>query len=136
MIFIVRDDTIKARALAHLAALQYPYRLNVQEGEGRNLDQNACLHGCIADIAAQVEWHGKKLSPEIWKRLLVAAWLREENERPLLIPSLDGNGFDVIYEKTSQLSKAQCGRLITWCESFGAEHGVRFSGAGAAAGGS
>jgi hypothetical protein len=92
----------------------------------RSLEQNALLHAALTDISQQVEWMGKKLSVEIWKRLCMAAWLREKKEQPMLIPALDGNGFDVVFEKTSKLSTTQCSELVEWCFAFGAEHGVKF----------
>lgn len=94
--------------------------------ETRSLAQNALLHSALTDIANQVEWHGQKFDVVVWKRLCVASWLREKNQTPDLIPALDGNGFDVIYEKTSKLSAAQCSELLEWCFAFGAEHGVKF----------
>lgn len=94
--------------------------------ETRSLQQNALLHAALTDIANQVEWHGKKFNVVVWKRLCVASWLREKNQTPDLIPALDGNGFDVVYEKTSKLSVTQCSELLEWCFAFGAEHGIKF----------
>jgi hypothetical protein len=94
--------------------------------ETRSLEQNALLHAALTDIANQTEWMGRKLSVEVWKRLCMASWLREKGEQPMLIPALDGNGFDVIFEKTSKLSVAQCSELLEWCFAFGAEHNVKF----------
>src|SRR5262245_58607501 len=76
----------------------------------RSLAQNAAIHAALADIADQLHWppppanHAQKFSVLVWKRLSMAAWLREEGERPDLIPALDGHGFDIVYEKTSQLT--------------------------------
>ena len=92
----------------------------------RSLDQNAKLHSMLTDISKQVIWHGQKFSMETWKRLCVAAWLREKNERPLLVPALDGAGVDIIYEKTSKLNVSECAELIEWCYAFGAQNGVKF----------
>ena len=94
--------------------------------ETRSSEQNRLLHAALTDISQQVEWMGKKLSVEVWKRLCMASWLREKKEQPMLIPALDGNGFDVIFEKTSKLSAAQCSELVEWCFAFGAEHEVKF----------
>jgi hypothetical protein len=44
-----------------------------------------------------------------------------------LIPALDGHGFDVIYEKTSELSVADCADLCDYLFAWGAENGVRFT---------
>lgn len=88
--------------------------------------QNRLLHDAIADIAQQVEWKGQRFNATTWKRLCVASWLREIGETPDMIPALDGNGFDVIYEKTSKLSVAQMTSLIDWINVFGATNGVTF----------
>lgn len=61
---------------------------------------------------------------EVWKRLCMAAWMREERQSPQLVPALDGHGVDIIYERTSKLSKDECGRLMEWIEAFAAERGV------------
>ena len=61
---------------------------------------------------------------EVWKRLCMAAWMREERQSPQLVPALDGHGVDIIYERTSKLSKDECGRLMEWITAFAAERGV------------
>ena len=99
----------------------------VIKDQDRSGEQNRKLHACLSDIANQVEHAGKKWDALIWKRLLTAAWLRESGEQPQLIPAVDGNGFDVVYERTSRLSVKQCASLLLWIEAFGAEHGVRWS---------
>ena len=96
--------------------------------EKRSDAQNRLLHSVLQDIAQQVDWHGKKFDVVTWKRLCMAAWLREAGGNPELIPALDGSGFDVIYERTSKLNKTQCSELIEWCFAFGADHGVKFRG--------
>lgn len=99
----------------------------VIKDQDRSGEQNKKLHACLSDIAEQVEHAGKKWDVLIWKRLLTAAWLRESGEQPQLIPAIDGNGFDVVYERTSQLSVKQCASLLEWIQAFGAEHQVRWS---------
>lgn len=93
----------------------------------RTSKQNALLHVLLTDISKQCDINGQKFSVEIWKRLCVASWLREHNEKPLLIPSLDGTGVDIIYEKTSKLSVSKVRDLIEWCYAFGSESGVKWS---------
>lgn len=92
----------------------------------RNKQQNALLHAVLTDISKQVKWHGQSLDVVTWKRLCTAAWLREKNEQPQLIPALDGKGFDIIFERTSKLSVKDCADLCTWCIAFGDEHNVKF----------
>lgn len=93
----------------------------------RSLQQNRLLHGILGDIAKQVEWHGQKMNATVWKRLTTAAMLRENGSSPLLVPSLDGAGIDVIYEKTSKMSVKTVTMLIEWCRFFGDSHQVMWS---------
>lgn len=129
----LREPVQAHRALAELwmhikSNLMAGTRLVLEvKDETRRTKQNNLLHSSLSDIAKQVEWHGKKLHTDVWKRLCVAAWLREEGESPEMVPSLDGKGFDVIFERTSTLSVKQCAALSNWVHAFGDEHGVRWS---------
>ena len=93
----------------------------------RNDDQNRRCHAMLADIARQAEWAGQKFPAEIWKRLCVAAWLRECGGKPMLIPALDGHGVDIIFERTSKLTVKQMASLIEWLFALGAELGVSWT---------
>lgn len=90
----------------------------------RSSPQNARLHAMFTELSTHLRWHGQKLPMEVWKRLCMAAWMREERQSPQLVPALDGHGVDIIYERTSRLSAAECGRLMEWVEAFAAEQGV------------
>jgi hypothetical protein len=92
----------------------------------RSTLQNALLHAVLTDISKQVKHFNNYLDVTIWKRLCMAAWLRENNQKPLMIPALDGHGYDVIFEHTSKLSVSQCADFCTWCIAFGDEHSVKF----------
>lgn len=92
----------------------------------RSLDQNSLLHDALTDIAKQVEWKGLRFSVDVWKRLCMASWIRERGGQPELIPALDGNGFDVVYERTSKLTVAQMSEFLEWVTAFGAQNGVTF----------
>ena len=92
--------------------------------QNRSSPQNARLHAMLSELALNVDWCGKKLPAEVWKRLCMAAWMREERQSPKLVPALDGNGVDIIYERTSRLTKDECGRLMEWITAFAAERGV------------
>ena len=52
------------------------------------------------------------------KRLLVAAWLRARGESVEILPALDGHGIDVVFRRTSSLTKAECGELIDFIEAW------------------
>ena len=92
--------------------------------EKRSNAQNRLLHAALTELSLRVDWCGKKLPMEVWKRLCMAAWMREERQSPQLVPALDGNGVDIIYERTSRLTKDECGRLMEWITAFAAERGV------------
>jgi hypothetical protein len=87
----------------------------------RNTEQNAKLHAEIGEIAATVEWAGKKRDPEVWKRLLTAAWLRARGESIEILPALDGHGIDVVFKRTSSLTKGECAELIEFVMAWKAE---------------
>ena len=121
---LVHDIARKGACQAVLAAPQ-GYIVEIRPPT-RSLDQNAALHACLSDIAAQVEWKGHRFDIDTWKRLCVAAWLREKGESPEMIPALDGRGFDVIFERTSKMTVKQLSELLEWTLAFGAENGVTF----------
>lgn len=124
--FVTGYNTLTARALVDFIRVQGPCEVLVQEPT-RNSEQNKAFHSAVSDIAKQVTWHGQKLPAGVWKRLLVAAWMREAGDKPWLVPALDGMGVDVIWEKTSKLSVKAMSSLIEWTMAFGAEHEVRFT---------
>lgn len=93
----------------------------------RNGEQNRALHSALTDIARQATWKGERLSVDVWKRLCLGAWMRESGRQPQMIPALDGQGFDIIYERSSKLSVKECSELLEWVMALGAELGVRFT---------
>lgn len=97
-------------------------KITVQSARLRNLNQNAAMWAALADIAEQIDWHGIKLTPEEWKDLL-SAGLRKSK----VVPNIDGTGFVIVGQRTSELSVKQMGDLLELIHAFGAEHGVRFS---------
>jgi hypothetical protein len=99
------------------------WRLKVTvEQETRSVDQNAKLHAELAEVAATVEWAGKKRDTEVWKRLMTAAWLRARGESVEVLPAIDGHGIDVVFRRTSSLTKAECSELLEFVLAWKAEH--------------
>ena len=92
--------------------------------ETRSDKQNRLLHAMLGDIAAQVDWAGKKRDAEVWKRLLTAAWLRARGESVELLPAIDGHGVDVVFRRTSKLTRAECAELCDWIMAWCVEHDV------------
>ena len=135
--FILINDLVRDRCLDAIRNASTGSAVTVREGVGRNGDQNARFHAMLTDISRQVQWHGKTLSVEVWKRLTTAAYLREIGGQPQMIPALDGNGFDVIFERTSTMPQSRTKRmrdsdpafneLIDWTAAFGDQCGVEWS---------
>ena len=87
----------------------------------RSLEQNARLWAMLTDISKQVDWYGRKLTPDEWKHVFSAALKKQD-----VVPGLDG-GFVVLGLSTSKMTKAEMCDLQTLMEAFGAEREVRFS---------
>lgn len=93
----------------------------------RSQPQNAKLHAMFSDIARQVEWAGKKRDVDTWKRLLVASWCRARGEAIELLPALDGHGVDVVFRRTSELTKGECAELIEYVQAWAVEQGIELA---------
>jgi hypothetical protein len=87
----------------------------------RSLDQNSKMWACIADVAKQVEWHGKRMSKDDWKQVFVCALKGQQ-----AVPGIDG-GFVVLGGSSSRLKKREFSDLIEIIYAFGAEHDVVWS---------
>lgn len=88
----------------------------------RTLPQNDRMWAMLTDVAQQVEWHGKKFTPDDWKLIFLDALKREVRTAP----NIDGNGFVNLGRSSSDLSKAEMTDLIELIFAFGANHDVKF----------
>lgn len=88
--------------------------------EKRSDAQNRRLWAMLADISAQVDWYGHKLTADEWKDVFSASLKRTK-----VVPGLDG-GFVVCGQSTSKMTKAEMCELQELMEAFGAENGVKF----------
>lgn len=88
----------------------------------RTLDQNAKMWAMLTEVAAQVPYHGLKLSADDWKLIFLDALKREVR----MVPNLDGTGMLSLGRSSSDLSKAEMADLIELISAFGARKGVRF----------
>ena len=126
------EPTQAHKALMHAwthakAWLMAGHRLTLEvRPEKRSDAQNRLLHACLTDISKQVEWAGAKRDVDTWKRLLTAAWLRARGEPIEMLPAIDGNGVDIVFRRTSQLTKAECAELSEFVMAWAAERGVKF----------
>lgn len=112
-------QTLWKQAKAHLSAGRR--MVMTLAPETRSTAQNARLWAMLTEISAQVDWYGRKLSPEEWKHVFSASLKKQD-----VVPGLDG-GFVVLGLSTSKMTKGEMSDLQTLMEAFGADKGVRFS---------
>ncbi|WP_406850113.1 recombination protein NinB [Chromobacterium phragmitis] len=103
-------------------------KVTIQTASLRNLSQNAAMWAALTDISEQLDWYGNKLTAEEWKDLLTASLRRTK-----VVPNIDGSGFAILGQRTSDMSVREMGELLELIHAFGAEKGVKF-GLGAAYG--
>lgn len=98
----------------------HQYAIEVKE-KTRSTEQNARMWAMLTDVSRQVEWYGKKLTPEEWKDVFSAA-----HKKHKVVPGIDG-GFVVVGASTSKMSIREMCELMELIEAFGAQQGVRFT---------
>jgi hypothetical protein len=75
----------------------------------------------LTQLSKQVEWCGKKRSPEDWKDLTTAALRNAE-----FVPGLTPGTVVPLGMRTSQMTGQEISDLIESILAFGAERGVKF----------
>ena len=104
------------------ALLMAGHRLVLEvKPETRSLSQNARLWAILTDVSEQVEWYGRKLTPDDWKHVFTAALSKQD-----VVPGIDG-GFVVLGKATSKMTKGEMAELQTLIEAFGVQRGVKFT---------
>jgi hypothetical protein len=111
----------RANALQAIKEAPEGYCVTLKEAT-RSLDQNARLWATLAEVSRQVDWYGRKLSPEDWKHVFSSS-LRKLD----VVPNLDGTGFVALGLSTSSMSKREFSDMLELIYSFGAERGVVFA---------
>jgi hypothetical protein len=89
--------------------------------ETRSTEQNARMWAMLTDISQQVEWYGKKLTPEDWKHVFTASLRKLE-----VVPNIEGTGFVALGLSTSRMTKGEMSELMELMSAFGAEREVNF----------
>jgi hypothetical protein len=102
-------------------------RLHIEVKEPkRTLEQNARMWAMLSEVSKQVQWPVdgvmQTISPEDWKEIFTASLRKEQR----VSQGLSG-GFVLLGARTSKMSKAELGDLMTLIEMFGAERGVVFA---------
>tara|TARA_R110000822_G_scaffold259919_2_gene384989 strand:+ start:738 stop:1190 length:453 start_codon:yes stop_codon:yes gene_type:complete len=90
--------------------------------EKRSTDQNAKLWPMLSDMAAQVEWFGKKHTKEQWKDIVTGTFCGCE-----FVPNLQKDGFVMLGTSTSKMDKNTFGLLIEYIYAAGIELNVSWS---------
>jgi hypothetical protein len=118
--FILSHDMARQRAVEAVRTAPAGYAVTVAEPT-RSMEQNARLWASLSDVSQQVEWHGKRLTPEDWKHVFSASL-----KKLTVVPNLDGTGFVALGMSTSRMTRRELSDLLELIYAFGAERGVRF----------
>jgi hypothetical protein len=132
--FIIRGDARSAMAAAYREAQRYvadglAVRVTLEALQPtRTVEQNRLFHSVCRDLSQQVDWAGRKLDTEGWKRLLVDAWARESGRlQSSIVPSLDGQSVVAIGLQTRTMRIAELCELTEFAHAWGSERGVQWS---------
>ena len=87
----------------------------------RSTHANARMWAFLDDIAAQVEWDGRKRTSEEWKDLFSACLRNQE-----IVRGLEG-GIVALGARTSEMSPEEMSDLLQLIETWGVTHGVHFT---------
>jgi hypothetical protein len=120
-LLVLANATFRERALDWVRRAPKDTRIEFK-GPKRTLLQNDRMWAMLTDVATQVVWHGKKLTPDDWKLIFLDGLKRELR----IVPNLDGNGFVNLGRSSSDLDKEEMSDLFELMEVFGAQHGVVF----------
>ena len=116
--FHLVHDEARRRAWAAIGKAPQGHVVTIAEPT-RNLEQNALLWVMLHEISEQVDWHGRKLSPEDWKHVFSSSLRRLD-----VVPNLEGTGFVALGLSTSRMSKREFSDLIELIAAFAAERGI------------
>ena len=116
----ITGEVARKAICRHVLTADEGYIVTIAE-PSRNLEQNAKMWAMLADISEQTDWHGNKLNPEEWKDLLSAGLVQSK-----VVPNITGNGFVILGQRTSKLSKSQFAALIELITAFAVDRGVIF----------
>ena len=118
--FHLVHDEARRRAWAAIGKAPQGHVVTIAEPT-RNLEQNALLWAMLHEISEQVDWHGRKLSPEDWKHVFSSSLRRLD-----VVPNLEGTGFVALGLSTSKMTRREFSDLIELIAAFAAERGIEF----------
>lgn len=128
-LFLLRNEAIRNNAIDAILSLpiddKSPHEVHVKEPK-RTKAQNDRMWPMLQDVSRQVLWHGQRLSPEDWKDIFTALWLKTKKLEQRSVPGIDG-GVVLLGVRTSKMRKASMTELIEIIFWFGSERNVRWS---------
>lgn len=127
-LIVVNGNTERARAANWCQKAPAGTRIEFKAAK-RTLAQNDRMWAMLTDVAQQAEHNGRRYTADQWKVLFLHACGREVQ----FLPSLDGSTFIPWGQSSSDLSKQEMTDLIEFMFAWGADHGVVFQDAEAAA---
>lgn len=120
-ILVLTHSEARQRAVAAVQSAPTGYVVKISPPT-RSLEANARMWAMLTEVSRQVVWHGRKLDADSWKAIFSAALKKQE-----VVPNLDGTGFVVLGQSTSQMSVREMSELQELIAAFGAERGVEFA---------
>ena len=120
-IFMLVHSNARLNALQAVKTAPEGYCVEVKP-KTRSLEQNSRLWAMLTDISKQIDWYGRKLSPEEWKHVFTAALIKQE-----VVPSLDDTGFVVLGLSTSKMTTKEMSDLQELISAFGVEKGIEWT---------
>ncbi|EAU9044985.1 recombination protein NinB [Salmonella enterica subsp. enterica serovar Amsterdam] len=128
-LFLLRNEAIRNNAIDAILSLpidnKSPHEVHVKAPK-RTKAQNDRMWPMLHDVSRQVLWHGQRLSPEDWKDIFTALWLKTKKLEQRSVPGIDG-GVVLLGVRTSKMRKASMTELIEIMFWFGSERNVRWS---------
>lgn len=122
------NDVNRTRASRWCQTAPHGAVVNIREATRTN-EQNDKMHAMLSDIA-RAKPGGRVLTTDQWKCLFMDATAKETKNAAFTSrwePSLDGEGVVNTGYRSSRLTKAEMGDLISFMDAWGTEHGVEWS---------
>lgn len=125
-LLVLANDRFKQRAIDWITRAPYETRVEFR-GPKRTIPQNDRMWAMLTDLSVQLAWHGRRMSSDDWKLVMLDALRREAHEQLRIVPNTDGTGFVNLSTSSSDLSKDEMTALIEIIFAFGAKHGIEWS---------
>jgi hypothetical protein len=124
-LLILDSDPIRLKAASWVSKAPVGTRIEFKSPK-RTLPQNDRFWAMLTDIAQQLAWHGKRLTADDWKLMMLDALKRSKQEEIRIVPNIDNTGFVNLSTSSSDLGKDEMSELMELMAAFGAKHGVVF----------